>query len=82
MITDIALLSDLNDIKDSRVHEYLKDIREKAVQESKNVPTDRDCNIAIGKIRILDEVIKDIETAYDQAQTLRDNQAKKAIRKF
>lgn len=78
MITDIALLSDLNEVKDSRVHEYLKAIREAAVQESRNVQTDRECNISIGKVRILDEIIKDIETAYETAQKLRESQAKKS----
>jgi len=77
MINDLALLSDLHELKDTRILEHIKERRESAVRDSKNAITDRDCNIAIGKVRELDDFIKDIETAYETAQKLRESQAKK-----
>jgi hypothetical protein len=71
MIADLGLLSELNELESTRVHKWLQDRREKAVKSISGSRLDRDCNILIGGLRELDDILNEIETASDQHAKIR-----------
>lgn len=71
IINDLTLLSALNELEGTIILDYLKERREIAVKESISAKTDRDASIAIGKIRDLDDIINDIETAKETAMKIK-----------
>lgn len=80
MITDIRLLGELNELKNSRFYEHLLGLKEAASEEIDNAPSDRIANIAIGKRRNIKEIIESIDTALETFQDLRAKEAnKKAV---
>ena len=75
MITDIRLLGELNELKDSRFYEHLLKLKEDASEEIDNAATDRVANVAIGKRRILKELLEEIDNALGNFQTLKAKEA-------
>lgn len=81
-ITDIRLLGELNELRDSRVREYLDQLLTDASEEIDNAPTDRIASIAIGKRRALKGLIDEIDNALQNFQKVREAEAtKKAVDK-
>lgn len=68
MINDHRLLSELYDLKDTRVVEYLRGLRDEAVGKWTDSTSDREATLAQGEKRVLDRIIKDIESAWDIMQ--------------
>ena len=71
MITDFRLLSELFDLKDTRITEYLEGVREEQIQAWTEAKSDRDATVAQGGKRVLDRILKDIAEAYDTMQKQR-----------
>ena len=66
MISDIGLLSDLNELQDSRVLAWLKNRQQIAISGMANAADDRTSSINAGRYREVTDIIKDIETAKDE----------------
>jgi len=71
MITDFALLSDLNDLDGGRILNWLKSRKEAAVIGMASAPADRLANIQAGRYNELADIIKEIETAREQHDAIR-----------
>ena len=76
---DARLLADLNELQDTPFHEYLKTLREQAVNEVKSASTDRDCSIAVGGLRKLELLIEDIDTARQEFENQRQAAARNSV---
>lgn len=72
MITDIGLLSELNELEGTRVYKYLKERLQAATSGMANAPSDRLANIQAGRFQELTEFISAIETAKEEAMKLRE----------
>jgi hypothetical protein len=66
IIDDQFLLSELNELVDTSIHEHLKKCRNAAILRVKVSATDRMANIATGEMQALDELIEAIETAKER----------------
>jgi hypothetical protein len=75
-ITDLTLLSDMNELDETRFLHHLEARREAAVKESTETPAERQSTMALGKIVELDDLINDIRTAYDKAEKVRAERSK------
>jgi hypothetical protein len=81
MVDDYGLLSDLHDLKDSRTQEYLEAKRRDVIAEWTEADTDRAATLAQGKKRVLDELLRDIETAWDQVRKQRQRKERPRMSK-
>jgi hypothetical protein len=81
MSGDYGLLSDLHDLKDSRIQEYLEEKRRDVVTEWTEADSDRAATLAQGKKRILDAILKDIATAWDQVRDQRERRERPRMSK-
>lgn len=66
MITDVRLLSELNELQGTRIIDWLKERQHVATTGMANAPDDRTSNIQAGRYRELTDIIKEIETAKEE----------------
>jgi len=81
MITDQRLLSELFDLRDTRIAEYLQGLRNEAIQKWTDSTSDREATLAQGEKRVLDRILKDISEAWDVMQKQKDAKQRPDMRR-
>lgn len=79
MITDFRLLSELHDLQDTRIVEYLEGLRAEQIAVWTDARADRDAAVAQGGKRVLDRILRDIAESYETMQ--KQKQAKPNMNK-
>ena len=71
MNKDLRILSDLNDLQDSKIQEYLEEKLEAIKIQLVNVQEESSFRTLQGKAQMLSEILNSIENAKDQMIVLR-----------
>lgn len=75
MTTDTRLLSELNELRDTHVFEWLKERQQVAAVGMANAPDDRTAALQAGRYRELADIIKEIEGAKEEFEKQRRSKA-------
>lgn len=76
MTRDVALLAELNDLKDGPFYEFLKELRVNTVEGWTDAGDDRTAVLLQGEKRLLDRLINRIDSARSDYVAAREREAR------